>query len=39
MKRWYEAGLAEPWRDEPHEEETTRVGRILQDLRAARATA
>ena len=33
MKRWYEAGLAEPWRDEPHEEETARVGRILQDFR------
>src|SRR4051812_39811309 len=29
MKRWYEAGLAEPWRDQPHEEETLRVGRVL----------
>ena len=33
MKRWYEAALAEPWRDEPHEEEMARAGAILQDLR------
>ena len=39
MRRWYEAGLAEPWRDEPHEEETRRVGRILRDLRTSAATA
>ena len=39
MKRWYAAGLAEPWRDEPHEEDTARVGRITEDLRTGRATA
>ena len=39
MRAWYEAALAEPWRDEPHEEETRRMGRVLQDLRAAPATA
>ena len=36
MKRWYEAGIAEPWRDEPHEEEIARAGTILQDLRRER---
>jgi glutathione S-transferase len=40
MKRWYEAGLAEPYRDAPHDEEVARSGRITQDLRAsAKATA
>jgi glutathione S-transferase len=39
MRRWYEAGIAEPYRDEPHEEETRRVGRILRDLRTSAATA
>jgi len=33
MREWYEAGLAEPWRDEPHEEEIRAFGRITQDLR------
>lgn len=33
MKRWYEAALAEPWRDPPHEEDIARAGQVLQDLR------
>jgi len=39
MKRWYEAGLAEPWRDAPHEEETARLGQVIRDLRKAPVTA
>ena len=35
MKRWYEAALAEPWRDHDHEVEIAQAGRIVQDLRAA----
>ena len=35
MKRWYDAALAEPWRDQDHEVEIAQHGRILQDLRAA----
>jgi len=35
MKRWYEAALAEPWRDHEHEAEIAQAGRIVQDLRAA----
>lgn len=34
MQQWYEAGLAEPWRDPGHEEEVERAGTILADLRA-----
>lgn len=34
MRRWYEEALGEPWRDRPHDEETLRVGQILEDLRA-----
>lgn len=33
MREWYEAGLAETWRDEAHERETHAVGRVLEDLR------
>jgi glutathione S-transferase len=33
MRDWYEAGLAEPWRDAPHEEEIRGVGTVTQDLR------
>ena len=33
MKRWYEAALAEPWRDEPHEEEIARAATIVEDPR------
>ena len=34
MKAWYEAALAEPWRDEAHEQELREAGRIVQDARA-----
>jgi glutathione S-transferase len=37
MKRWYQAALAETWRDEAHEQDFPRVGTILQDLRKAAA--
>ena len=33
MRAWYEAGLAEPWRDEPHDADARAVGTVLQDLR------
>jgi len=39
MKAWYEAGLAETFRDQPHEDELAAAGRITRDLRAAKATA
>jgi glutathione S-transferase len=39
MKRWYEAGLAEPYRDADHEKDIPRVGTIVEDLRKAKATA
>ncbi len=35
MQAWYEAALAEPWRDEDHEAEVRAAGRIVADLRAA----
>jgi glutathione S-transferase len=35
MKRWYEAALAEPYRDADHEVEIAQAGTIVQDLRAA----
>ena len=34
MKDWYRAALAEPWRDQPHEDEIAQVGRVTQDLRS-----
>ncbi len=34
MQAWYSAGLAETWRDAPHEHEVHAVGTITQDLRA-----
>jgi glutathione S-transferase len=34
MQRWYEAALAESWRDTPHEAEILRAGQIVQDLRS-----
>ncbi len=34
MRGWYAAGIAEPWRDAPHDEEIARSGTIVQDLRA-----
>ena len=40
MKRWYEAALAEVYRDPDHEVEIAQAGKIVQDLRvAARAAA
>ena len=33
MRDWYEAGLAESWRDEGHERETLAAGTVLEDLR------
>lgn len=33
MRDWYEAGLAEPWREEGHEREAAEVGEILADYR------
>ena len=33
MRRWYEAGLAEPYRDAPHDEEIAAAGTVQQDLR------
>jgi len=33
MVEWYEAALAEPWRDEGHDMEVSAVGTILEDLR------
>lgn len=35
MVEWYEAGLAEPWRDEPHEADVAAAGTVTADLRAA----
>lgn len=35
MQEWYTAALAEPWRESLHEDEITRRGAILQDLRAS----
>ncbi|MEO8064793.1 MAG: glutathione S-transferase family protein [Pseudomonadota bacterium] len=34
MQRWYEAGLAETWRDEEHDAEARAVGTWLSDVRA-----
>ncbi|MGM9484808.1 glutathione S-transferase family protein [Roseateles sp. NT4] len=34
MQAWYEAGLAERFRDEEHEQEAREAGRWLEDLRA-----
>lgn len=33
MREWYEAGLAEPWREQHHEEEIAAMGRIVRDDR------
>jgi glutathione S-transferase len=37
MREWYASGLAERFRDAPHELEIAAVGRITQDLRASPA--
>lgn len=34
MREWYEAALAETWRDQPHEDEVLAAGAITLDLRA-----
>ena len=34
MQRWYDAGLAETWRDEEHDAEARAAGTWLSDLRA-----
>jgi glutathione S-transferase len=33
MRQWYEAALAEPWRDPAHENELPGLGRVLEDFR------
>jgi glutathione S-transferase len=33
MVEWYDAGLAETWREPEHEEETVGAGRLIADLR------
>ncbi len=35
MHRWYDAALAETWRDQAHEEETLHFGDVVEDLRQA----
>ncbi|HEY2628819.1 MAG TPA: hypothetical protein VGI57_06795, partial [Usitatibacter sp.] len=35
MKKWYDAALKETFRDEPHERDTAKYGKVLQDLRVA----
>ncbi len=39
MRRWYEAGLAEPWIDPAHEDPIAAYGEVIEDLRAAARTA
>ena len=34
MREWYGDALKETLRDEPHEEEISRMGKVLEDLRA-----
>jgi glutathione S-transferase len=34
MRRWYADALAETFRDEPHEQELSHMGRLIEDLRA-----
>jgi glutathione S-transferase len=34
MRQWYADGLAETFRDEPHEKEMSAMGRVIEDLRA-----
>ncbi len=34
MQQWYQAALAETWRELAHEEEIAKAGKIIQDLRA-----
>jgi glutathione S-transferase len=39
MMEWYEAGLAETWRDANHEDEVLAVGTVLADYRQSPAAA
>src|SRR5438477_4752246 len=39
MRRWYEAALAEPWRDPPHEDAIPAYGKVLEDLRVVAETS
>jgi glutathione S-transferase len=34
MREWYAGALKETLRDQPHDDEVSRVGRVLEDLRA-----
>jgi hypothetical protein len=34
LRDWYADALKETLRDQPHEEETARLGTVLEDLRA-----
>ena len=33
MREWYQAALAEPWRDHAHEAETRHYGEVIADFR------
>lgn len=33
LRDWYQRALAEPWREESHEEESRRYGEVIEDLR------
>ena len=35
MRRWYSEALREPFRDQPHEQETLKIGVVLADFRVA----
>lgn len=39
MREWYADALRETLRDQPHDDEISRAGRVLQDLRASSAAA
>jgi len=34
MQAWYEAALAETWREPGHEKETVEAGKLIEDFRA-----
>jgi glutathione S-transferase len=34
MREWYEAGIQETFRDQPHEDEMLTMGRVLEDIRS-----
>jgi glutathione S-transferase len=37
LRDWYQAGVSEPWRDVPHEEEIAQFATVIEDLRAPAA--